>query len=174
MPSGLAYPGGIEKTTASWPAARSGKRRKTGYAVGTGEQPRRGKAENMDIDLAVGIKQARTHVINFVMIGKGLAEPHILMAKSSRVSPERIKDYREANGGKVVNRGRCWFEDETLVFYCEMSAAMGLDRHLRALILRESHMLYTVEIRSGAANAKPRKPEIEGVEESPGEQTDEE
>jgi hypothetical protein len=119
----------------------------------------------MDIDLGVGIKLARTHVVNYVMIGMGLAEPHLLMARGSRVSPERIKDYREKHGGKIVNRGRCWFEEETFVFHCEMPTAMGLDRHLREMILRESHMLYTVELREGAENAKPRKPGIEGVEE---------
>jgi hypothetical protein len=121
----------------------------------------------MEIELAVGVKLARTHVVNFVMVGKGLAEPHVLMAKGSRVSPERIKACREANGGKVVNRGRCWFEDETLVFWCEMSPLMGLDRHLRDMVLHQSHMLYTVEIRTGAANAKPRKPGIEGAEDLP-------
>ncbi len=121
----------------------------------------------MDIDLATGVKQARTQVVNFVMVGKGIAEPHVFMARGSRVSPERVKDYREANGGKVVNRGRCWFEDETLVFWCEMSPAMGLDRHLRNMILKEAHMLYTVELRTGAANAKPRKPGVEGAEDLP-------
>jgi hypothetical protein len=129
----------------------------------------------MDIDVAAGIKLAKTQVVNFVMIGLGVAAPDLLMARSTRVSAERIKNYREEHGGKVVNSGRCWFEDETLVFWCEKSPAMGLENHLRKLVLRDAHMLYTVQLRHGAANSKPRKPAIEDVkEESPAEPMDEE
>jgi hypothetical protein len=118
----------------------------------------------MDMELTAAIKQAKTRRVNFVMIGKGMDAPTLLLARGSRISPERIKELREETGGKIVNRGQCWFEEDTIVFHCEKKPSWNLVDHLRKMILRETSMLVRVELRTGSA--KPKAKPQEGEEET--------
>lgn len=100
----------------------------------------------MDAKLVAAIKNARTTPMLFAFVAKGTNDGILLLHKST-IPPKEIADARTSTGGKVLARGRCVGEQDTLVFEVGKEPAPTLAKQVKAIIHRDAGMNLAVEFR---------------------------
>lgn len=121
------------------------------------------------------LKDAKTHVIRFVLVAKGLEKPLVLMHRS-KVSPEAIRKAKEDCDGKVINEGFVvWTADDEIIFRCKATYKSQLEQQLRTLVLSQARQLVRVKLERGSAVPKhPVRKKVAEDDDDESEETEEE
>jgi hypothetical protein len=103
----------------------------------------------IDAKLLAALKLARRMPMNFAFVAKGPNQGKLLVSKK-RLTASEVAAARKAAGGGKVFRGRCFGEDNKLIFELPKEPPTTLHKQLRNIITHAAGLILRVEARLAA------------------------
>lgn len=103
---------------------------------------------DVDSELAVNVKAAKTKRMYFAFVAKGGSDGALVLSKS-KVTPVLITDAKKKSGGTKVYQGACFGDGDKLVFEMAQDAPPTMEDTLKKVIHRETGISQHCVCRTG-------------------------
>ncbi|HEV2972277.1 MAG TPA: hypothetical protein VGY55_20045 [Pirellulales bacterium] len=107
-----------------------------------------GKVQEIDQELATGLKQAKGKRMYFAVVLKGASDGALIVSKQ-KVPPKDIAEAKKESGGSTVIKGACFVEDGKYIFEVAKEPPATLPNAIKLIAKRDAGMTINPECRVG-------------------------
>jgi hypothetical protein len=107
------------------------------------------KVEELDAELAAGLKQAKGKRMYFAVVLKGGADGALIVSKQ-KIPPTAIAEAKKKSGGSAVIKGACFGEEGKHIFEVAKEPPATLANTLKLIAKRDSGLAIHAECRVGS------------------------